>query len=139
MRLLLIEDSEADRLLIIAQLREALPEAQIEQWAPVSRGRPPLGFEWRGYDALLLSDAPRGEDAIEWLRGFRVSGTGPPPTLILAGPGSEDLAVRAIKAGASDFLRKAELTGERLALAVREALLDAAEGYRPDDTQTRTQ
>jgi eukaryotic-like serine/threonine-protein kinase len=139
MRLLLIEDSDVDRARIVAHLRDALPEAQVEEWPPAARGRPPRDFYWRGYDALLLSDAPRGEDGIEWLRGFRASGTGVPPALILAGVSGEETAVRAIKAGAADFLRKTELGGERLAVALREALLDAAEAYRPGDTQTRTQ
>ena len=139
MRLLLIEDSDADRRRIVAQLREAMPEAQVEEWPPVSRGKPGRDFYWPGYDAVLLSDAPRGEDGIEWLRGFHAPGSGLPPTLILAGSGSEDQAVRAVKAGAADFLRKAELTPERLGTALREALLDAAQAYRPGDTQTRTQ
>lgn len=139
MRLLFIEDSEAERTKIIAQLREAMPEARVEEWPPTARGRPPRDFYWRGYDAVLLSDTPHGEDGLEWLRAFKAAGTGLPPTLLLAGAGGEDHAVRAIKAGAADFLRKSELTGVRLAIALREALLDAAEVYRPDDTQTRSQ
>jgi eukaryotic-like serine/threonine-protein kinase len=139
MRLLLIEDSEADRAKVIAQLREAMPEARVEEWPPGVRGRPPREFYWRGYDAVLLSDAPRGEDGLEWLRTFKSAGTGLPPTLVLAGTGGEDQAVRAVKAGAADFLRKGEMTGVRLAIALREALLDAAQVYRPGDTQTRSQ
>jgi tRNA A-37 threonylcarbamoyl transferase component Bud32/DNA-binding NarL/FixJ family response regulator len=138
MRLLLIEDSDADRSRIVAQLREALPDAEVEQWVPKSRGKPPRDFDWKRYDALLLSDAPGGDDGIEWLSEFRRYGK-PPPTLIMAGTGSEDLAVRAVKAGASDFLRKAEVTGDRLALALREALLDSERSSRTGDTQTRTQ
>jgi eukaryotic-like serine/threonine-protein kinase len=139
MRLLLIEDSEAERAKIIAQLREAMPEARVEEWPPAARGRPPRDFYWRGYDAVLLSDTPCGEDGLEWLRAFKAAGTGLPPTLVLAGAGGEDHAVRAVKAGAADFLRKSELSGVRLAIALREALLDAAEVYRPGDTQTRSQ
>jgi tRNA A-37 threonylcarbamoyl transferase component Bud32/CheY-like chemotaxis protein len=139
MRLLLIDDSDADRHRIVAQLREAMPEAQVEEWAPALRGRPARDFYWPGYDAVLLSDAPRGEDGLEWLRGFRAAGTRVPPTLILAGAGGEDQAVRAVKAGAADFLRRSDLTGVRLAIALREALLDAAQVYRPGDTQTRSQ
>jgi eukaryotic-like serine/threonine-protein kinase len=139
MKLLLIEDSDADRSRIVAQLREAMPEARVEEWPPAARGKPPRGFDWKRYDALLLADAPRGEDGLDWLREFHASGAGLPPTLILAGSGREDQAVRAVKAGAADFLRKADLTGVRLAIALREALLDVAEAYRPGDTQTRSQ
>jgi eukaryotic-like serine/threonine-protein kinase len=139
MRLLLIEDSETERARIAAQLREAMPEAQVEEWAPAARGKPARDFYWRGYDAVLLSDSPRGEDGLEWLRTFKAAGATLPPTLILAGAGGEDHVVRAVKAGAADFLRKAELTGVRLAIALREALLDAAQVYRPGDTQTRSQ
>jgi len=133
MRLLLIEDSDADGLNILRQVHEALPEAEVEQWPPKERGRPPRDFDWKRYDALLLSDTPGGEDGIKWLREFRK----PPPTLILAGAGGENLAVRAIKAGASDFLLKAELTGERLGLAVQGALLDAVRAGKELDTLTR--
>ncbi len=139
MRVLLIEDSEADRARIVAQLREAMPKAQVEQWPACERGRPPRDFYWRRYDALLLSDAPCGEDGLDWLRGFHAASSDLPPTLILAGAGGEDHAVRAVKAGAADFLRKAEITGTRLAIALREALLDVAEAYNPADTQTRSQ
>ncbi len=139
MRVLLIDDSDSERAKIAAQLREAMPEARIEEWPPAAKGKPPREFYWRGYDAVLLSDTPRGEDGLEWLRTFKASDSGLPPTLILAGSGGEEQAVRAVKAGAVDFLRKAELTGVRLAIALREALLDATEVYRPADTQTRSQ
>jgi eukaryotic-like serine/threonine-protein kinase len=139
MRLLLIEDSEADRARIVAQLREAMPEAQVEEWPSAERGRPPREFYWRGYDAVLLSDTPHGEDGLEWLRALKAEGARLAPTLVLAGAGGEDHAVRAVKAGAADFLRKSELTGVRLAIALREALLDAAAVYRPGDTLTRSQ
>jgi tRNA A-37 threonylcarbamoyl transferase component Bud32 len=135
MRLLLIEDSDAGGSSILRQLQEALPEAEVEQWAPKERGKPPKDFDWKRYDALLLSDTPGGEDGIKWLREFRK----PPPTLILADAGGEILAVRAIKAGASDFLLKTELTGERLGLAVQAALLDAVRAGKAGDTLTRLQ
>jgi tRNA A-37 threonylcarbamoyl transferase component Bud32/DNA-binding NarL/FixJ family response regulator len=138
MRLLLIEDSDAERLNVVEQLRQTLSAARVEEWAPKLRGKPPKDFDWKVYDALLLSDAPAGEDGIKWLREFRSNGK-PPPTLILAGSGGENLAVRAIKAGASDFLLKTELTGDRLCLAIQAAMLDAVRAGRASDTLTRLQ
>jgi len=45
-----------------------------------------------------------------------------PPVVLLTETGGENLAVRGMKAGAADFLRKPDLTGERLVRAIEDAV-----------------
>ncbi len=125
MRLLLIDDSEAFRHHIRLSLARALPDAELTLWDPATQGRPGAGFDWTRYDCLLLDDAPgAGADGLEWLSEFRAEGR-VPPTLILAESSGEDIAVKAIKAGASDHLRKVDLTPVKLAMAIKDAMRDA--------------
>jgi len=138
MRLLLIDDSEVFRLTLIGLLSESLPDAEVVQWAPVTRGKPANNFDWQRFDALLLSTSPAGEDGLEWLRDFRRAGE-MPPTLVLADSTGGELTVRAIKAGASGCLARTGLTADRLVSAIRAALRDAVDTYKAGGTHTRTQ
>jgi tRNA A-37 threonylcarbamoyl transferase component Bud32/CheY-like chemotaxis protein len=130
MRLLVIDDSAEFRRHIAHSLAGAMPDAELTLWDPTTQGRPTSGFDWRRYDCLLLDDTPgAGADGLQWLREFRADGY-VPSTLILAENGGEELAVKAIKAGASGYLRKAHLSPIKLAMAIKEAMLDVTETHR---------
>lgn len=132
MRVLVIDDS-VDTLIWLEQtLREAMPEAAVILWNPQRQGRPQTGFDWSRYDALLLGQTPApDEDALAWLEIFR-DAPGFPPATVLAEDGGEDYAMRAIRAGAFDFLRRELITPTKLALLLKESLLEAAKpNYRP--------
>ena len=104
-----------------------MPDAELTLWDPVAQGKPTVGFDWRRYDALLLDDAPgAGADGLEWLTEFRAEGP-VPPTLVLSDTGGEDMAVKAVKAGAADYLKKPDLTPIRLAMAIKEAMIESVE------------
>jgi DNA-binding response OmpR family regulator/tRNA A-37 threonylcarbamoyl transferase component Bud32 len=139
MRVLVIDDSPEFRQRIAKYLGAAMPDAELTLWDPVRHGKPTIGFDWRRFDALLLDEAPgAGQDGLEWLREFRAEGP-VPPTLVLSDAGGEDIAVRAIKAGAADCLKKPDLTGIRLAMAIKEAMLEAVEIARSADALRTTQ
>ncbi|MGB7541010.1 MAG: protein kinase [Burkholderiales bacterium] len=138
MRLLLIDDSETFRLKLIRLLRESLPDAEVVQWAPTTRGKPANNFDWKRFDTLLLSVSPAGEDGLEWLRDFRRAGE-IPPTLVLADSTSGELTARAIEAGASGCLSRTGLTADRLVGAIRAALLDVVHTEKAGETHVRTQ
>jgi DNA-binding response OmpR family regulator len=122
MRVLLIDDSAAFRDQARRMLAEALPEAAVLAWDPAVQGRPVAGFDWGRFDCLILDDVPgENADGLAWLREFRLEGE-VPPTLIVSDTGGEETALRAIKAGASDYLKKGDLTGGRFAAAIRDAL-----------------
>jgi CheY-like chemotaxis protein len=119
MRFLVIDDSGSFRSSLAAMLRARWPGAEIEEWEPRSRGFP--GGSLEGYSAILLDAQPAGEDGFHWLARIRRDPQSP-PVLLTTGQGGEAPAVKAIKAGASDFLNKATLTAEQLARAVEDAL-----------------
>ena len=139
MRVLVNDDSKEFRERVAQSLGAAMPDADLTLWDPVAQGKPGVGFDWRRYDALLLDDSPGpGQDGLEWLREFRVDGA-VPPTLVLSDTGGEDTAVRAIKAGAADYLRKPDVTPIRLAMAIKEAMIEAVEISRDVDQLRMTQ
>jgi len=137
MRVLLIDDSAEFRGRVKQYLAAAMPDAEVAPWDPATQGRPAVGFDWRKYDALLLDDAPGdGADGLAWLAEFRAEGY-VPPTLVLSDTGGEDMAVKAVKSGAVDYLKKADLTPIRLAMAIKEAMIESVEISR--DTLGLTQ
>ena len=118
MRVLLIDDSAEFREHARRMLAETLPEAAVLAWDPAVQGRPVAGFDWGRFDCLVLDDSPgENADGLDWLREFRAEGR-VPPTLIISETGGEETAVRAIKAGASDYLKKSDLSADRLASAI---------------------
>jgi tRNA A-37 threonylcarbamoyl transferase component Bud32/FixJ family two-component response regulator len=139
MRILVIDDSPEFRDQVGRWLAGAMPDAELTRWDPVAQGKPAIGFDWRRYDAMLLDDAPGpGVDGLAWLREFRLEGR-VPPTLVLSETGGEDMAVKAVKAGAADYLRKGDISPVKLAMALKEAVLEASALSRPVDRLRMTQ
>ncbi|MFO7190425.1 MAG: protein kinase [Pseudomonadota bacterium] len=125
MRVLVIDDAVESLVWIERALRQTLPQAAVVLWNPERQGRPPADFDWERYDALLLGETPcPGEDALAWLGAF-LGNAGFPPVIVLAEGAGEDYAVRTIRAGAFEFLRKSEVTPLKLALALKESQLEA--------------
>jgi tRNA A-37 threonylcarbamoyl transferase component Bud32/DNA-binding NarL/FixJ family response regulator len=139
MRILVIDDSPEFRDQVARWLAGAMPDAELTRWDPVAQGKPAIGFDWRRYDAMLLDDEPGpGVDGLAWLREFRLEGR-VPPTLVLSETGGEDMAVKAVKAGAADYLRKGDISPVKLAMALKEAVLEASALSRPVDRLRMTQ
>ena len=127
MRVLVIDDSPEFRSRVTQYLAAAMPDAALTLWDPATQGRPAVGFDWRRYDVLLLDDVPgAGADGLAWLNEFRTEGH-VPPMLVLSETGGEDMAVKAVKAGAADYLKKPDLTPIRLAMAIKEAMIESVE------------
>jgi FixJ family two-component response regulator/tRNA A-37 threonylcarbamoyl transferase component Bud32 len=121
MRLLIVDESREFRSMLAGMLRARWPEAQIEEWDPRERGNPQSALLHERYDAVLLDTEPAGEDGLAWVQDIRQVPDAP-PVVLLTGTGNDSLAVRAMKAGAADFLRKPGLVGERLARSLEDAL-----------------
>jgi tRNA A-37 threonylcarbamoyl transferase component Bud32/FixJ family two-component response regulator len=139
MRILVIDDSAEFRDQVARSLAGAMPDAELALWDPVAQGKPSVGFDWRRYDAMLLDDTPGpGVDGLAWLREFRLEAN-VPPTLVLSDTGGEDMAVKAVKAGAADYIRKADLSPVKLAMALKEALLESVVISRDADHLRMTQ
>lgn len=119
---LIIDDSPDMRVLVRHYLLVEWPDAEIEEWDPITQGQPGAGFDWNRYDVVLLDYMLGKEDGISWLKTFRAH-PACPPVIFMTGQGSEDVAVQAIKAGAVDYLRKHDLSQARLVASVREVAL----------------
>lgn len=125
MRVLVIDDAVEALVWVERALRQSMPEAAVILWNPERQGRPHADFDWDRYDMLLLGETPYpDEDALMWLSAYH-DRPGFPPTIVLAEQAGEDFAVRVIRAGAFDFLRKNEVTPIKLAMALKESLLES--------------
>jgi FixJ family two-component response regulator/tRNA A-37 threonylcarbamoyl transferase component Bud32 len=121
MRFLIVDESSTFRDRLAATLRARWPEAEAVAWDPRARGNPVAAIGASGYSAVLLDAHPGGEDGIAWVAQIRQDPDAP-PVLLISEEGGEHAAIRAMKAGASDFLRKGGLDDERLLRAIEEAL-----------------
>jgi eukaryotic-like serine/threonine-protein kinase len=121
--ILIIDDSEDFRMLARQFILAEWPAATVEEWDPISLGKPSSSFGWELYDIILLDYMLGREDGLLWLKEFRRVPQCP-PIIFLTGAGNEDLAVQALKAGASDYLRKHDLSKARLTEAVSESIND---------------
>ena len=134
LRLMIVDDSREDMANLRRLLASVLPEVEISEYDPEQKGRPGSDFEWHLYDAILLDyDLGGAETGLDWLRCFGRA-TGFPPTVLMAAAGDEYIAARAIKLGATDYIRKADIDGERLGAMVCDAVRDARASAHFDAT-----
>ena len=121
--ILIIDDSQDMRLLVRHYILVEWPGAKIEEWDPLTRGKPSADFSWLSYDAVLLDYMLGKEDGLVWLKEFRHN-KNCPPIIFMTGQGSEEVAVKALKAGAHDYLRKHDLSQGRLVSSLRDAIAE---------------
>jgi two-component system cell cycle sensor histidine kinase/response regulator CckA len=122
LRVMLVEDSEDDALLIVRELQRAGYTVQAER---VETAEAMAAALQRDSWDVILSDfqMPRfnGLDALKLLQ----AGGRDLPFIMVSGTIGEDVAVSAMKAGAHDYLMKANLA--RLVPAVERELREAGE------------
>ena len=121
MRFLIVDESRDFRSLVAGMLQAQWPDAATDEWDPHIQGFPKAALASGRYALVLLDSEPAGEDGIAWVASIRDNLHAPPVVLITA-HGGEYLAVKAMKAGAADFLRKDGLTGEQLVRSADEAM-----------------
>ena len=122
LRVLLVEDSEDDALLLLRELRRGGYEPEYERvYTPEAMERALAGSAWD----VIFSDyrMPRFE-APEALKMWHASDS-EAPFIVVSGKVGEDVAARAIKAGAYDYVMKDNLT--RLRAIVERSLQEARE------------
>lgn len=121
-RILIIDDSAEVRDLVKYCVARSWPDAEVELHHP-SNGQPGETFAWQKYDLLIL-DYKLGlpnQDGLDWLKNIKRY-KGIPPIIFMTAFGSEDIAVRAIKLGADDYLNKEAVTPKRFIQSVEEIL-----------------
>jgi FixJ family two-component response regulator len=123
-RILILDDDSDYRKLLLAWLGSLFPNVEAVEYDPASQGIPDENFNWSAYDVLLLDYNLRLDDAT----GLNIlqnnySNDDFPPTIMLTGAGSEDVAVRAFKYEVKDYLRKEWVDKEQLGMAVENAFI----------------
>ena len=121
MRFLIVDESHDLRGAVAGMLRARWPAAAIEAWNPRERGSPEAALKQASYTAVLMVVEPTASDGLAWMAGM-LRDPAAPPVILLTESGGESLALQGLKAGAADFLRKPDLTGERLVRSIEDAV-----------------
>jgi DNA-binding response OmpR family regulator len=121
LRVLIVDDHAEFRTLLRHHVRSRWPEASLTDHDP-SQGPLPADFTGRDHDIVLLDyQLGASEDGFDYLKRLRAL-PGSPPVIMLTAAGNEELAVRAIKGGAADYIPKQSMTHERLTSAIQGAM-----------------
>ncbi|MSR15255.1 MAG: response regulator [Gammaproteobacteria bacterium] len=135
MKIIIVDDSKEFMTLVRRQLAKAMPDVEVTEYDPEQQGHPGHDFDWGIYDVALF-DYHLGSDetAFDWLTRYR-SAIGFPPVILMTAEGDEYVAAKGIKLGASDFIRKADITSPRLSTMVQDVWVEHTP-RRPDLDQT---
>jgi eukaryotic-like serine/threonine-protein kinase len=136
MRVLIIDDDPDVRNLLAHYIRQQWPAGDVEDYDPLEKPMPDAGFPLAPYDVMILDYMLGRGDGLQWLAEFKRR-PDCPPIIFLTGAGNESIAVRAMKAGADEYLRKQELTKERLITAIRDVAHDKIEKTVPPEIAAR--
>jgi len=116
LNILIVDDDEVDRMAVRRHLEpSALPlvihesDSATTALSLIQKNR---------IDCLLLDHILPGIDGLELMRRIRKDPAASPPIIMLTGHGDELLAAELMKAGAADYIPKAELSSERLSAAI---------------------
>jgi eukaryotic-like serine/threonine-protein kinase len=134
MKLIIVDDSKEYMTLIRRMLASAIPDIEVTEYDPEQQGRPSDDFDWGIYDVLLI-DYQLGlhENGLDWIEKYH-GRVGFPPAILMTSTGDEYVAARAIKLGACDFIKKADMEVGRIAPMVRAAVAEREAKFSPDDT-----
>lgn len=122
LKILVVDDDKADRLAIRQVLRDVMLEVELIQAETANDAL--THFEQSRLDCMIVDYRLSSEDGLTLLRAIRhregdEPDSGGLPVILLTGRGDERVAVEAMKAGATDYVPKAELTTDRVASAIR--------------------
>jgi serine/threonine-protein kinase PpkA len=123
MHFLIVDESPELRTELGIMLCAHWPNADIDLFDPAEREAWRAALHKGGVSALLLQAPFPGEDVVALINGL-CRDPQAAPVLLLADQGNEELAVRAMKAGAADFLPRRGLTRALLGRLVEDALAE---------------
>jgi len=136
LNLLLIDDNEDDRVLIIYELRREFPELQVE---PVIDTESLHQALTTGNFNLVITDYQlRWNDGLTVLRDIKTRYPSC-PVIMFTDSGDQEIAVEAMKSGLDDYIIKSPKHYVRLRGAVRSALNRAETQQRADRLEMRLQ
>jgi DNA-binding response OmpR family regulator len=132
---IVIDTSKDYRSLLKHHLLSHWPGCKITEYDPHASGRLPEDFSGAGNDLVVLGDPLGEESGLDWLRQFKAVKGFPP--VIMLGDGTDRSIVAAIKAGASDYIARVNVSHETL-IEICEAALDSAESATESSSSTIT-
>ena len=111
-KILIIDDSEDYRNLLVRKFGRLFPETSIDEIDPLNNEMPGADYPWPEIDLLIL-DYHLGieETGLDWFKKFDTNNM--PATILLTARGSEEVAVNAIKIGVDNYLVKEKLENEK--------------------------
>lgn len=118
-RILIVDDDEVDRTAVRKALGKGEIRTDVREAKTAREGLQAAAGNHT--DVILLDYKLPDMDGLQALRQLRQRGVAA-PIVLLTGHGSEDVAVQAMKLGASDYLVKDSLRGPRLIQTVRNVL-----------------
>jgi signal transduction histidine kinase len=132
--ILILEDDEDDAFYILDLIQGGIsdPKPVVDHISDFSKIREKLSQ--KSYDICFL-DYRLGEiDGIDLLRALRAENVSI-PIILLTGQGDQEVAVEAMKAGATDYISKNKLSSEQLVNSIRYAIGLHKEAQRRKDTE----
>lgn len=135
-RLLLIDDSPDDRVLIRRELSQEFPHLEIEEITEAKSLSQALSAG--NFDLVITDYQLRWNDGLTVLRELK-SCYPDCPVIMFTDSGSQEVAVEAMKAGLDDYLIKSPKHYVRLPIAVRSAWQRAESQRKAERLQVRLQ
>jgi DNA-binding response OmpR family regulator len=122
-RILIIDDSEDFRALLRTYIFSEHEDFNVVDYDPKDKGLPSKNFPWKEYDLVLLDyDLGLGrENGLGWMIHFS-SISDMPPVIMLTAIGNTKIAVKALKAGAIDFIDKGDVSAESISATLEQVL-----------------
>ena len=122
LKVLVVDDDEDDIFLVKEMLKEGLPESKLHlDYA--TKGEDAIGLINNGEHDILLLDLHLGKaDGLSILKHLNKRNIST-PVIFLTSQGDQQKAVEVMKAGATDYLIKSNLTVEGLASSIRSAII----------------
>jgi DNA-binding NtrC family response regulator len=120
-RIFIVDDDEDDILLVKDYLREGMKDVPICVDHAPSLSEALFRMKQTLYDVGLFDYRVGKLDGLSLLRLVRANGIDT-PVIFLTGQGSEEIAVEAMKAGATDYLIKSRLSADVLCTAIQHAI-----------------
>lgn len=124
-RVLVVDDDADMRMLIEAVVSGVWPHAEVVGFDPMDESATRI-YDWSRFDLLILDYQLGNQSGLDWLRQYRAVPDFP-LTIFITGAGNEEVAVKALKLGAVDYVRKGEGFQGRLVTAINEALEEMRE------------
>ena len=109
--ILLVDDDEVDRMAVKRALQRAGFEYNLTESAEAASGI--CNLRERKYGCIFLDYLLPGTDGLAFLKEVRASGI-KTPIIIITSQGDEKIAVEMMKAGASDYVVKTQITAQSI-------------------------